>query len=120
MKSNLVSEELALKLDTINFSRYDIQQPIKIDGVGELYPKLTLNEVQDWFREKHDIHIQIIINSWIKREYEYRIHTTNLYVNSHKFVDNPILGDYYYVLENAIFHCINIVDDMKKSKKFFK
>ena len=88
--------------------------------IDNIEKRIEYSLVIDWFREKHDIHIQIIINSWIKREYEYRIHTTNLYVNSHKFVDNPILGNYYYVLENAIFHCINIVDDMKKSKKFFK
>ena len=71
----------------------------------------TLNLVQLWLREVHGIHIQLIIDCWSTREYFYRVHGKDVYIPSSAnflMVEDKVFGEYNYVLEKAIVHCLNM------------
>ena len=62
----------------------------------------TQSLLQKWLRDKHDIHIQVLIYSWKDRTYYYKIRSKRAYVsNSSKFIleGDIVIGKYEEVLE---------------------
>ena len=73
----------------------------------------TQSLLQKWLRDKHDIHIQVLIYSWKDRTYYYKIHSKRAYVtNSSKFIleEDVVIGKYEEVLERALRHALTLIE----------
>lgn len=70
----------------------------------------TQSNLLNWLRKTHDIHVQIMMHSWVNRTYAYRIHTKNDYVkDSSLLLLDPVVGDYESVFEKALQHGLMLV-----------
>lgn len=79
-----------------------------------IYSAPTQSLLQTWLREIHDIHIQVLINSWSERTYCYKIHSEKAYIpDSSKFVldSDIVIGKYVDVLEKALHHGLNLIKE---------
>lgn len=65
-------------------------------------------------REEHDIHLQIVMHSWMDRTYCFKLHWKDAYVDSSKLLyPDPIFGQYEYVLEKGLIEALNKVNFKK-------
>ena len=68
-----------------------------------------LQDIQAWLRDKHDIHVQPMIYSWSERLYQFRIHSSNSYINSKDFLDIQITGSHDEMLEKGILVALDML-----------
>lgn len=113
---------LANKCGLFYNTKYYYNTSGKLNGtiLYKLYNKLTGNKcynapsqhlLQKWLRDVHNIHIQVLIHSWMNKTYYYKIHCDKVYIpNSSRFLlGDIIVGDYEYVLDKALHHALNLI-----------
>jgi len=102
--SEQLKESFRLKKEkNISLEDADKLNPLK------MYHAPKLHELQDWLREKHNIHVNMKLYSFMDKTYEYVITCEDAFINSSKFMDVTIIGDYYDVLEKGLKHGLKFI-----------
>ena len=82
-------------LSSDNYTFYDRCHP-------DFLPAPTYQQVIDWFREKHKLHIEV---NYLDNVLPYSSKVTDIQTNTEVFI-SKYKEDYYLVLSEAIEYCI--------------
>ena len=103
-----VTEQLKESFKIKKEKNITIQEAEKLNPLKSYHVPM-FSDLQDWLREKHDIHVNIQLYSWMDKTYEYVIHFKDGHIFSSKFLDEKITGDYYVIFEKGLKHGLNLI-----------